>query len=232
MTDSLMDPEGDYPLTAAALGLKPRSQTYLHPSWMAKGISGDRQCLFSLHTQANYYIPKGESDFDAEEYRLKHQTAVVQYQRQLKADGYLTHVERANSFWYETKAGACISAQPDLVAIRAGEVLVPEIKTGKELKSCDIAQVKLYMAMIPAVGLHGICEVPVGQLVHQGEISEIPPSEVTVEFKRQVGELVEMMTSADTPPVTPSMRECRFCPLRHICPSKAETVVKGTADWL
>jgi CRISPR/Cas system-associated exonuclease Cas4 (RecB family) len=219
-------------LTAAALGLNPRNQAYIHPSWLGKGLAGDRQCMFSLHTQANYYIPKGNSGFDAEGYKLKHQAALTQYAKELKAEGYTVHTEGSNSFWYTTQAGAQINATPDIVAVCGDEEIVPDIKTGKELKASDIAQVKLYMALIPAVRLHGITKVPTGQLVHNGEVFEISPAEITSGFKRQVAEMVDAMVATETPPVTPSVQECRWCPLQHLCPSKVEMVTKGAADWL
>jgi CRISPR/Cas system-associated exonuclease Cas4 (RecB family) len=219
-------------VTATGLGLSRRQQTYIHPSWLAKALAGDRQCMFSLHTQANYFIPKADNGFDAQGYKLKHQAALTQYAKELKTEGYTVYTEGSNNFWYETKFGAVISAQPDIVAVRGDEVIVPDIKTGKELKASDIAQVKLYMALIPAVGLHEIREIPAGQLVHEGEVFDISPAEITTEFKRQVAELVKDMKTASTPLVTPSVQECRFCPLRHLCPGKVETVAQGTDDWL
>ncbi|NJS15862.1 MAG: Dna2/Cas4 domain-containing protein [Nostocaceae cyanobacterium CSU_2_110] len=216
----------------ASLGLKTRKQTYIHPSWLSKGLSGDRQCMLSLHTQANYFIPKADNSFDAQGYKLKHQAALTDYAKDLKADGYTVHTEGSNSFWYETKAGAVISAQPDIVAVCGNEVIVPDIKTGKELRASDIAQVKLYMALIPVAGLHGIRKIPTGQLVHQGEVSEIPVTGITNEFKKQVAELVENMTAKDAPTATPSVLECRWCPLSHLCPFKAEDLHKGTGGWL
>lgn len=219
-------------LTAATLNLNPRKQPYLHPTWLAKALSGDRQCMFSLHTQANYFIPKGESDFDAQSYKLKHQAALSQYAKELKAEGYTVYTEGSNSFWYETKAGATISAQPDIAAVRTDKAIVLDIKTGDELRARDIAQVKLYMALIPAVGLHGIREIPTGQLVHKGEVYEISPTEISTEFKRQAVELVNTLTTTNTPPVTPNAQECRWCPMHHLCPAKVETVAKGMADWL
>jgi CRISPR/Cas system-associated exonuclease Cas4 (RecB family) len=212
--------------------LDPRGKTYIHPSWLSKALAGDRQCLASLYLQANYRIPKGESDFDAEGYRLKHQTALTRYARQLREQDYTVHVENSNSFWYETKAGAEISAKPDLVAFRGDEVIVPDIKTGKELRASDIAQVKLYMSLIPAVRLHGVSKTPIGQLVHNDQVFEIAPHQVTTEFKQQVGDLVNLLCSKEMPPVTPSAQECRFCPLRHRCPHKGDAMTKGADDWL
>lgn len=224
------------PLDGAALldtlDLNPRDKPYIHPSWLAKGLSGDRQCLFSLYAQANYYIPKADSGFDTEVYKLKHQAALTPYAEELRAEGFTVYTEASNSFWYETKSGAVISAQPDIVAVLESEAIVPDIKTGKELRASDIAQVKLYMALIPAVGLHGITQVPTGQLVHQGEVSTIPAAEITSEFKQQVAGLVSMMAAAAAPPIVPTFNECRWCPLKHLCLCKADAVVKGTADWL
>jgi CRISPR/Cas system-associated exonuclease Cas4 (RecB family) len=214
------------------LDLKPRDKTYLHPSWLAKALSGDRQCLFSLHIQANYQIPKQENGFDAAAYQLQHQSALTLYVQELREDGFTVYSEDENSFWYTAKTGAVISAKPDIVALRDDVVWVPDIKTGKELRAADIAQVKLYMALIPSVGLHGVQQVPVGQLVHQGDISEISPDAITPKFKQEVGQLVQSLSSSDVPSVTPSFQECRWCPIRDICPSKAENVVQGSADWL
>ena len=167
-----------------------------------------------------------------EGYKLKHQAALTRYARKLRKEGYTVYTEGSNDFWYETSSGAEISAKPDIVAIRGSEVIVPDIKTGKELRASDIAQVKLYMALIPAVSLHGICKIPTGQLVHNDQVFEILPTEITTEFKQQVAELVNAIRAENTPPVTPSIQECRFCRLQQLCPHKVETIAKATADWL
>ena len=218
-------------LTASSLGLKGRGKTYIHPSWLSKALAGDRQCLASLHLQANYFLPKGDSDFDTASYKLKHQTALTRHARKLKKEGYTVYTEGSNDFWYKTSSGAEISAKPDIVAIHGKEVIVPDIKTGKELRPSDITQVKLYMALIPAVRLHGIWKIPTGQLVHNDEVFEILPTEITTEFKQQVAELVNAISAENTPPVTPSIQECRFCRLEQ-CPYKVEAIAKATADWL
>lgn len=230
--ESVLSVSPQVSLSDLSLDLKLRDKTYLHPSWLAKALSGDRQCLFSLHIQANYQIPKQANGFDAAAYKLQHQSALTRYVQELREDDFTVYTEDENSFRYTAKTGAVMSATPDIVAIRDDVVLVPDIKTGKELRASDIAQVKLYMALIPSVGLHGVQQVPVGQLVHQGEVSEILPDVITPEFKQEVGTLVRLMSSSDMQSVTPSVRECRWCPIKDICPSKAENVVQGSADWL
>ncbi len=216
---------------AATLGLKRRNQAYIHPSWLAKALAGDRQCLFSLHLQANYSIPKGESDFDLEGYKLKHQAVLMRYVEFLEGEGYTAHTEDTNSFRVTTKTGAVISAKPDIVAIHEDEVLVVDIKTGKP-RASDIAQIKLYMAMLPIAGCHNICEIPAGQLVYQDDTFDIGATEITTEFKQQVSGLIGDITTKEAPPATPSARECCWCPMSHICPYKVDTVAEGSADWL
>lgn len=227
-------PNDDANFSASGFNLVPRGKTYIHPSWLSKAIAAERQCLASLFLQANYQIPRKEdaNDFDLEGYKLRHQTALTQYAKSLRSDGYTVHSENANSFWYTTKAGAELSAKPDLVAIRGDEVIVPDIKTGKELRASDIAQVKLYMSMIPVVGLHGVDKIPIGQLVHRDKVFEIEPSEITIEFKQQVADIVGVLCSGKLPPVTPSASECRFCPLNHVCPYKDKNMARGADDWL
>lgn len=215
----------------ATLGLKRRNQAYIHPSWLAKALAGDRQCLFSLHLQANFYIPKGESDFDLEGYKLKHQAVLMQYVDVLEGEGYTVHTEDTNSFRVTTKTGAVISAKPDVVAIQEDEVLVVDIKTGKP-RASDIAQIKLYMAMLPLAGCHSICEIPAGKLVYQDDTFDIASTEITTKFKQQVSGLIGGIMTKKAPPATPSARECCWCPLSHICPYKVDTVAEGTADWL
>lgn len=47
-------------LVAADLGLKARNHPYIYASWLAKALAGERQCLSSIHTQANFLVPKAD----------------------------------------------------------------------------------------------------------------------------------------------------------------------------
>jgi CRISPR/Cas system-associated exonuclease Cas4 (RecB family) len=208
-----------------------RSEPYIHPSWLAKYLSGDRQCLYAMYGQANYKLPKPDSDFDLEGYKLQHQEALDTYAEQLRQEGYTVHTEDVNAFKLTSRIGAVISGQPDIIAIRGDEVLVVDIKTGRKA-SKDIAQVKVYMAIIPAVKVHGITTVPMGRLVYSDEEFDIEPENVTPEFKARVATLIHPV-GEDTPPApTPSAGECRFCPVALVCSHKVGEVAEGEADWI
>jgi CRISPR/Cas system-associated exonuclease Cas4 (RecB family) len=210
-----------------------RPQPYVHPSWLAKAVSGDRQCLLASYIQANYKVPlRPGNNFDVEGYKLKHQENLISYIGALHSDGYSVHTEKENSFWYKTKSGATISAQPDIVAMRDNEPMIVDIKTGRP-KATDIAQVKLYMAMCPSSNLHGISVIPSGRLVYGADEFEISADEVTSEFKRQVAQIVNALTTSDVPAPTASPFECRYCPVSHVCPYQAEQqITEGSDDWL
>ncbi|MEB3290406.1 MAG: PD-(D/E)XK nuclease family protein [Leptolyngbya sp.] len=208
-----------------------RSEPYIHPSWLAKYLSGDRQCLYAMYGQANYKLPKPDSDFDLEGYKLQHQEALDAYAVQLRQEGYTVHTEDVNAFKLTSRIGAVISGQPDIIAIRDDEVLVVDIKTGRKA-SKDIAQVKVYMAMIPAVKVHGITAVPVGRLVYNDEEFDIEPENVTTEFKARVATLIHPVGEAEPPAPVPSAGECRFCPAALVCSHKVGEVAEGEADWI
>jgi CRISPR/Cas system-associated exonuclease Cas4 (RecB family) len=212
------------------IGLSRRSGQYIHPSWMAKALAGERQCHLSLYVQANYKFPK-KSDFDAETYRLNHQALLGQYSAELRQDSFIVHTERANSF--EIIAGsAVISGTPDIVALNDEGPIVVDIKTG-QARANDIAQVKLYMMFLPLVKLHGIEAAPLGRLVYaNGEVFDIEPESLTETFRDEVRQLVRMMRGAEVPPSMPSAQECRFCPLKHLCADAVDQVAQVTVDWL
>lgn len=208
-----------------------RGEPFLHPNWLAKYLAGDRQCSYAMYGQANYLLPKPDSDFDLEGYKLRHQAALMDYVEQLRQEGWTVYTEDSNACKLTSKAGAVISGQMDIVAIRGDEVLIADIKTGRPA-SKDIAQVQLYMAIAPAIKLHGINQVPAGRLVYPEGPFDLDPAEITPEFKARIAELIQPVTQAEPPLPTPSARECRWCPIAHVCSHKVGDVAEGEADWL
>ena len=213
--------------------LEPRHNTYIYPGWAARFLSGDRQCQFSLYAQANYKIPKQNSDFDLEAYKIEHRALVDKTAVHLKSMGYQVYTEESNSFWVDIGNGkAVISAQPDLVAIDGSQVLVVECKTGKP-RASDIAQNMIYTVLIPSVELHGITAIAEGQVVYSNyPDQEISPEKVDEGFKERMRQLVKMLIGREIPAATPSFNECQWCPIAHICDCKIDEQPNGSVDWL
>lgn len=210
-----------------------RPKTYIHPSWLAKAIAGDRQCEYSLWAQANYKIPKQDSDFDLEAYKIEHQALVDKTASHLESLRYSVYTEDSNGFWINLGNGkGVISAQPDIVAIQGAEVLVVECKTGKT-RASDLAQNMIYQALIPVAKLHGIDVIPEGQVVYRNyTMQEISSKKITEEFKDRMRKLVRMLMNSQIPAATPSFNECQWCPISQFCDLKVEHQANGTADWL
>lgn len=213
--------------------LEPRPNTYINTSWLAKALSGDCQCQFSLYAQANYKIPKQNSDFNQEAYTIDHQALVEKTAVHLKSMGYKVYTEETNSFWIDIGKGkAKISAKPDIIAIYDSQVLVVECKTGKP-RASHIAQNMIYTVLIPSVKLHGITEIPEGQVVYSNyPDQEISSKKVNEEFKERMRKLVRMLKSSEIPAATPSFNECKWCPIADICDRKVDEQPNGSVDWL
>lgn len=211
--------------------LSHRGKTFIHPSWLAKALAGDRHCDYSLHLQANYKIPKTDRDFDLLAYKSKHQAAIERTVKPLISQGYQVHIENANSFWVNS-GNAVISGTPDIIAIKGDDVIIIDNKTGKP-RACDQEQVKLYMALIVSVKLHGITKIPLGKVIYDNYSPVVIfPEEITEEFRARARNLVKMLKSTTIPLPTPSYRECQWCPVAHVCSHKMEDMATGTAEWL
>lgn len=211
--------------------LKKRTGAFLHPSWLAKYFSGDRQCLWGLNRQARCYLPKSDSSFDLNAYKVKHQSLLTKAISRYEAEGYQVFVESANEYSVRTKSGVIINCCPDLIALKNDQVFVVDAKTGSP-SGKDYGQVQLYMMTIPIAGIHGICSIPTGQVFYREFRLDISPDELTPEWKAQLSNLVSIAAQVDPPKPRPSKRECQWCPAAMICPHRIEESPVGHCDWL
>jgi hypothetical protein len=212
--------------------LKKRPQTFCHPSWLGSYLSGDRQCHHALHLQANWYLPKLDSSFDLVAYKVAHQSLVNLRAAQYREWGYQVFTETENEHKVQTASGVTISCCPDIVALREDQVLVIDAKTGSP-RGKDIGQVQLYMMTLPIAGIHGIREIPSGQIFYRDGLHfDIDPEQLTSGWKSDLAALVALMTQAKTPEPTPSIHECKWCPAASVCSHRAEESPVGHCDWL
>ena len=209
-----------------------RREAYLHPSWLASYVSGEKQCELGLFLQAQFILPKQKTSFDLANYKQK-QALLKKISQDYQNWGYQTFVEEANEYQIKSKSGATISCRPDLVAIKDDKAIVVDVKTGG-VKLKDYAQVQLYMSTIPIAALHGIQSIPHGEIIYQDcGSSEITPSEITTEWQSEVAKLIQVASGSKMPKPNPSISECCYCSAASVCISKkTEHIKAATADWL
>ncbi|MCS7293295.1 MAG: PD-(D/E)XK nuclease family protein [Gloeomargarita sp. SKYBB_i_bin120] len=214
--------------------LPPRQRPYAHPNWLAAYLAREAQCLLALHTYGRRQLPPNGSVFDT----TQHDRAVAWVAANLQAQGYRVFTQENNKFWLTTQNGLTISGQPDIVALASStsESLVVEVKTGSALPKHQ-AQLEIYMAAAPCVGLHQLTTIPRGRLVYVDPQKmaiinsiEIPPERINDSWKQNMRRLTAVITAKEPPAPSPSMAECQFCRLNAVCPAAAQPAT-GTADF-
>lgn len=121
---------------------------YVWPTWVTGLLSGDKQCTFALWYRAHFKYEKRRDDsFDSAAWSAGHQQLLLRRVKELSADGWTCRVEGQNDFKLKGRT-ALLSGKPDILALRDGEVLVVDCKTGKPRNS-DFWQVLVYMVAVP-----------------------------------------------------------------------------------
>lgn len=213
------------------LGLKKRLGAYMWVTWLAPYLCGESQCKFRLWILANFKVPS--SNEAPSDWMTQHGSLTSEVAHVFREDGFEVKEENANTLHLKTTLGVTLAGKPDVVALN-GKAVVIDAKTGKP-KAKDRAQVNLYQALIPAQKLHGIQEVPWGQLIYKsGEVKMIPPNEIDDAFKQSVRDLLAVAAQPMAPDPQPNANECRFCKLRDICPYTQTELPEadGAVDWL
>ena len=207
-----------------------RSNPYLHVTWIAKHLVGDKSCLWATWFKTNYRdYRRAPSDFDSARWNMEHTDLLNEQAEGIEARGCRIFVERQNDFRTESpRSGTTIHGRPDIIAVHpGGETTIYDVKTGHESAS-HIAQVQLYMYLIPrAQGGRWKGTTFKGALVYPGgrEIS-VPSDSVDEAFMARVADFILKMVS-DTPARrVPSLSECAWCDLTTAdCPDRMESDV-------
>ncbi len=139
----------------------------------------------------------------------------------LKAEGYAVFVEDQNKFTLKGRA-ATLGGVPDLVAVRGGEALVVDCKSGKQ-RGSDAFQVLTYMRVLPIT--HAACRgVPLaGEVQYRDASVRIEPGQLTDELKGLIRGTIERVGGATPAVKAPSLSECRFCEITAAdCPERVD----------
>ena len=130
-----------------------RFNPYLHATWIAKSLVGDKSYLWPYHFKANHQgYPRAPSDFDSARWRMNHTELLNEVADRLEQQGCVVHIEHQNRFWIESpNSGVVISGTPDIIAVHPdGRAVIYDVKTGQPGASHTV-QVQLYMYLVPRV---------------------------------------------------------------------------------
>ena len=204
-----------------------RPNTYLHATWIAKCLVGEKSCLWSYWYKANNqgYV-KAPSDFDSARWMMEHTELLNDLVEQLERQGCEVHIEHQNGFWLKSpRSGVVISGTPDIIAVHPdGRAVIYDVKTGQPSAS-HTAQLQIYMYLVPRVPRSRWKSRSFdGEVVYRdGSKVEVPAASVNAEFIQKVTAFVKKMVSPLPARKVPSERECGWCDIgKADCPERME----------
>jgi len=198
---------------------------YIWVTWLTPFLAGESYCQWALWFQANYKFEKLESNFNSDEWRIKHARLVNARVDELQDEGYSVYVENENSFTITGKNRITkVAGKPDIVADDGNEIIVEDCKTGKH-KLSDIMQVLIYMLLLPLPGGAPHCKERKlnGRLVYNNTKMDIDSDHFNEDFKADFRKFVDIASNSSAPKKTPSFKECRYCKIpKTFCPDRID----------
>lgn len=201
---------------------------YIWVTWLAKLLGGNR-CIWSAWFKAHYKYDKFEEQAaDLVKWNRDHNKLMSVRQKELEADGWTVLVEEQNAFKLEGKV-AVVAGKPDLVAVKSGQVMVIDGKTGRERES-DIWQVLFYLFALPKSRPDLKGEL-IGEVQYKsGDVITLSPAELDEPRMGQIVKLIEAVAGAEPPVKRPSRDECKRCNIGvKDCPQRVSAQMETTA---
>ena len=197
---------------------------YIWITWLTKLLTGEQSCEWAAWFRAHHESRSWErmpDPFDQTRWLMEHTARAVEVREQWEADCYRVFTEGQNAFALRGQS-ATLGGKPDLVAVKDGEGVIIDIKTGQPYPS-HAAQVMLYMYAVPkALGRHGGIAFT-GSVVYPDHSVEIPASAVDAGFVENMGRLVRRLAAGSPARRVPSASECRYCPITGAdCPERMD----------
>ena len=189
---------------------------------MARLLTGEASCEWAAWFRAHYEgWARPPSDFDSAQWMLEHTALVNEARESRERLGYTVYTENQNSFRLKGKV-ATLAGKPDLVAVRNGDAVIIDAKTGRSSPH-HTAQVLTYMYAVPrALDRYRGMEFR-GHVIYPDGNVQIPVSGMDRKFVENLGSLIQRL-AADTPARrVPSASECRWCDITgNDCPDRIE----------
>jgi len=200
----------------------PRDGSYVWVTWITGLMAADKHCEWSAWFRAHFQgFDKVPSDFDLAAWKAAHGEMVRARAEELRGEGYGVFVEDQNKFSLKGQA-ATLGGVPDLVAVRDGQGLVVDCKSGRQRDS-DAFQVLTYMLVLPLT--HEACRGVslAGEVQYRDSRLPIPSEKLNGELKGLISATIERVGGEAPLPKVPSLSECRFCDLTVAdCPERID----------
>ena len=206
---------------------RPRESPYVWATWLARLLAGEASCEWASWFRSRYQDwTKPPSDFDQSQWMLDHTALVNRERASREALGYEVFTEGQNSFRLRGRA-ATLAGKPDLIAVKNGDAVIIDAKTGKPSPSHP-AQVLIYQYAAPRA-LEQYRDVQFrGHVVYPDGQVGIPVSAVDEKFTERLGSLIRRLAAETPARRVPSAQECRFCDITaEDCPERVEEEVQG-----
>ena len=200
-----------------------RSSPYLHVTWIAKYLVGEKNCLWAAWFKSNH------QGYAKARWNMQHTDLLNELIAELEEQGCEIFIERQNEFRVlSARSGTVISGRPDIIAVHLdGNAKIYDVKTGRLLDS-HVAQVQLYMYLIPRAQLTRWRGVKFeGALAYpDGSEIAVPADSVDEAFIERVAKFIRTVTSNLPARRVPSVSECNWCDLTiEDCSDKMEQEV-------
>jgi CRISPR/Cas system-associated exonuclease Cas4 (RecB family) len=191
-----------------------RDRPSVYVTLLSKLLAGDTHCEWAAWFQTQNFIAKRPSDFNRDEFNIKHRALLQETLDDLEDNEYTVTIENQNRFELRGTA-VTLAGKPDIIAVRDDEALIIDCKTGEYQRVSDVVQVMIYMWAIPkALPRYRHCRFTGLVLYKDHPTKKIPPEKVTSEFVQNLGTQMKRLASDKPCRKVPSRNECKFCPVR------------------
>ena len=199
-----------------------REHPYIWATWLPRLLTSENSCEWAVWFKAHYQgWDRAPSDFDQSAWIRKH-TALLNEQKADREDrGQIVRVENQNTFRLHGRT-ATLSGRPDLIAAQGDDVVVIDVKSGRERPS-HRAQMMIYMYAIPQALPRFRNAKIAGEIIYPSGARRVPGRSVNQDFVQQLSSLIQKLAAEKPPGRVPSIGECRFCDITaQDCPERID----------
>ena len=199
-----------------------REHPYIWATWIARLLAGESHCEWAGWFRAHYQDwERPPSDFDQSKWMMDHTDLVNQARESREKLGYTVYTENQNAFRLRG-ATATLAGKPDLIAVKGGDAVIIDAKTGRPNPAHSV-QVLIYQYAVPRAVERYRGMNTKGHVIYPDSNVRIPASGVDGKFVERMGLLIRRIAAENPARRVPSASECKFCDITAAdCPERVE----------